>query len=173
MMYASNVVGRELTAEELENAKKMNETKGDAIMTNNTVKFENPFNSKKEAYEHILEEIKNPGYLDNSDYQKEDAILFIEHEIELLHKKAVQSASKKKDNSINEKIAETAVQVLTDFDMPMSLSMMIEVPRLATFIDEKGEEKTMTVQKLNFCIRNNEKIVSKKNRGKMYYMIKK
>lgn len=167
------MTGSEMVMKALVNTNTINETKGDVIMTNNTAKFENPFNSKKEAYEHILEEIKNPGYLDNSDYQKEDAILFIEHEIELLHKKAVQSASKKKDNSINTKIAEIAVQVLTDFDMPMSLSMMVEDPRLATFIDEKGEEKTMTVQKLNFCIRNNEKIVSKKNRGKMYYTIKK
>lgn len=150
-----------------------NEMEGDTVMTNNTINFDaekNAFTTKKDAYNFLINHVR-----ENPVETYQTAVLtFLEHEVELLNKKAQRTTAKKEENPINKKIAELVVEVLADNNKEMTLSELIEDARLATYIDEKGVEKKMTVQKISFCVGMVEDQVTKRKvKGKMVYSLAK
>lgn len=170
------MTGNEMVMDIMENINNANETEGENTMNRifNIDTIEHKFATKKDGFNYILNILDSIN--DENIKYKNIAIELLEHEIEIINKRAEAKKAKtteKKENPINEKIVKTTIEILEESDKPMTMSEMIENPKLSTYITEDGQEKKMSIQKLASCIRLIDNVEKAQRKGKMYYSIKK
>ena len=98
---------------------------------------------------------------------KEGAYAFIDHEVELLSKKASKSTNDKKKVA-NENLKNLICEVLADFGKPVTIAELLTVEDLKNF----DAEKPMTNQRLSAMLtqlgEGNEKVVGEGKVRKTY-----
>lgn len=99
--------------------------------------------TKKEQMEAVIKALKT---IEGS----ESLVEFMQDELQMLIEKyEKQSASRKKKGVNNDKIIENIIREMEALEEGKSISDLLEIEALQTYVDDKGETKKMSNQKLN------------------------
>jgi hypothetical protein len=109
------------------------------------------------------------GIVETSDVEnKENILVFIEHEVELLDNKRSKD---KETAAVTEELGKTIRAILATYDEPVSISELLRNTDIPSTYTVGKETKVMSAQKLTYIVGRLEGVVRTEVKGKPYYSV--